>query len=466
MRLVCISVNHRQASVAQREKLSLDGRVAHQLRRQLADSDPSAEAVILCTCNRTEIYIARKAHGRPSDDDVVAALANASGQTSSALAKLIQTHHNEQAIAHLFAVVSGLDSMVLGETQIVGQVRQAYEQAGDAGTVGPMLHALFQRAAVVSRQVRRETGIDQGRMSVASVAIDMCLSVFESMDDKTVVCIGTGEMSKLMLLRLGQMPVKQLVLVNRSLDRAGALSQLVTQRVGDRCQLSVAPLDDLDHWLTKADVVLSCTGAPQPIVAGQCVSKLLPARRHRPLCLLDLAVPRDIEPDVADLPNVFLYDLDDLQRVVETTSQQRGGQVEQARTMIDEQAHRLRIALSNRDQGVVIRRLRNKLHQISQAERQRTTTKLRSVAANGQGQPSPDQQQAIEKAIDEHTRRVINKLLHLPLSRLHHRDAQLPSAHLTAALDELFELRAFADDGKDQSSASEQANGHDMETNP
>lgn len=430
MRVMMLGVNHRTAPIQLRERLALEGEPLDRLMQWFRQMYPTVELVVLSTCNRTELYLARASHEPPTADDLRSLLQQVCGVDTAELVASTLVRENEQAAAHLFRVASGLDSMVLGEPQVLGQVKRAYEHAAAARTLGPALHRMFQQAIAVAKDVRTRTGIGEGRVSIGSVAVDFARQIFDRFDDKTIVGIGAGDMAKLALKHLHALQPARLWLVNRSPDRA----QLLADRLGlAPPHGGVRPLDALNELLIEADIVLTSTASPLAIITVERFGSLLRKRRGRPLFIIDIAVPRDVEPAVGSLSNVYLYNIDDLQAVVGKTHENRGSQVQQAQQLLTEAVRACMSEIQNRDIGQLIRALRDRLHEVGQAEQART---LRKLAALPAGQVHADAAQLVE----EHTHRLINKILHMPLSQLDSRKPDAPLGFYAAALRRLFDL--------------------------
>jgi glutamyl-tRNA reductase len=399
--------------------------------------------------------VARPVHEPPSVEELRSLWSQCSGVPHDQLMASTIHRENEQAIGHLFRVASGLDSMVLGEPQILGQVKRAYEAANQKATVGPVLHMVFQKATAVAKQVRSATGIDSGRVSIGSVAVDFARQIFESFADKTVVGIGAGEMAKLALRHMASLEPARLFIANRSVDRATQLAQTLNLQSPH----GVRSFDDLDRLLVEADIVVSSTASPTPIITAERFKPLVKQRRARPLFLIDLALPRDVEPAVGTLANVFLYNLDDLQAVVTRTHDDRGEAARQCEAMLTEHVKAAMSQVQHRDVGQLIRQLRGKLHALGEQEQQRTLRKLQGA--------SPEELPAL---VEEHTQRVINKILHMPLSQLDRRDAEAPLGFLAAALRRLFQLddacASGASDSTDSASKSTSVQGDESQDKP
>ena len=428
MRILMVGLNHRTADVAAREALAFDDAGAGRVLEQVRQRFPAAECVLLSTCNRTELYIARPVHGEPAAEALRTVLAEAGGLESGALDAITLNREQEQAALHLFRVCAGLDSMVLGEPQVQGQVRKAYELAQSHDSVGPVLHRLFQGAMAAGKQARAETGIDAGRTSVSSVAVAFARSIFDRFSDKTVVAVGAGEMIKGAASALLREQPREFWVVNRSPRRGAAL---VESLGGQHRHLAQRGWDDLDDLLTQADIVVSCTGATQPVVTHEAFRPVHKRRRNRPLFMIDMAVPRDIDPTVGTFSNTYLYDLDDLQQAVGSTTDQRHALAHQCEAIIHEHCARCMGEILHSDLGKLVKQLRRRLADIADQEQERTRRKL---AAQGVTHARHDE------VIREHNHRLINKILHLPLSQLDRSAPDSPVGFYAAALRRLFDL--------------------------
>ncbi len=426
MRVFFVGINHRTAPIELRERFAM----SEDTREHLAafrQRFPMAECVILSTCNRVEVYVARTTHGSPKADDVQGFLSERFGVPTDRVASASIHREQEQAVTHLFRVCCGLDSMVLGETQVLGQVKRAYDAATDCGAAGPVLHKVFQQAIAAARHARNATGIDAGRVSVGSVAAGLARQVFSDFSDKSVLGVGAGEVAKLTLRHLNHLRPAHLWVVNRTARRAEELAHKfkLTHPAG-----GARPWDQLDELLVEADIVVTSTSAPEPILTPRRLKPILKRRRYRPLFVIDLAVPRDADPAIGAMNNLYLYNIDDLQSIVEHSLGQRGDRVEACETHVARAVSACMSEITHADLGQLIRRLRAKLHDIGEDERRRTLRKLA-----GRGDAS-----ALGDAIDEHTHRLINKILHMPLSQLNQHNGDAPLGFYAAALRRLFDL--------------------------
>jgi glutamyl-tRNA reductase len=422
-RLLLLGLNHSTAPLEVREKLSFSAPQRLEALAALRQRFEGTEAVLLSTCNRVELYAARAVHGHPRHDEMAQVFAELRGLSPADIRPHVYEKSERDVITHLFSVASSLDSMVIGETQILGQVREAYDAAHAAGAVGPALHPLFQRAVAVGKQVMTETHITEGRRSVGSVAVECAGRIFDHYKDKTVLCIGAGKMATLVLQGFASLKPRRLLICNRDPAKAAALAQ----KFGGEA----VPLERLDDHLVAADVVVTSTGSQHPIITRSRFEPLLKLRRYRPIFLIDIAMPRDVQPEVGKFDNVYLYNLDDLQKVIAQTDSSRGQAVGHAKRVVDEQVERYLSWHRVRELGPMIDQLYQRHHQLAREEVERTLNKLPSA--------SPAERAHLE----ELARRIVNKLLHDPVRRLRESDSPhaLGAAYLHA-MEKLFELDA------------------------
>jgi len=430
MGVLMVGTNHRTASVELRERLAVGDAQLPAALAELVERFEGCEVAIVSTCNRTEYYIARQMHASPNADELRDYIAQHAGGDQATIDAALVVREQDQAIEHLFQVASGLDAMVLGETQVLGQVRRAYDAAQRAGTAGRVLHLVFQQAMATAKHLHTTTDIGAGRQSVGSVGVDFIRQVFETLHDKTLVCVGAGEVGKVVVQHALGLSPGRVLLTTRNAERSAALAQRLGVSGGAG---GPRPWEALDDLLIEADVLIAATGATQPILTAQRVKPLLRKRRGRPLFMLDAALPRDIDPAVGGLSNVYLYNLDDLQPVVERTLAARQGELDRCRAQVRGAASMCMQQVQHQDIGRLIRALRTRLHGLADAERDRTVRKLAGCVGESHGE-------RIETLLDEHTRRVINKVLHLPLSQLDDKNPEAPLGFYAAALRRLFDL--------------------------
>lgn len=414
-----LGVNHQTAPVALRERLAFDAAALPEALAALKAMPGVHEAAILSTCNRTELYAIADGEGTVLQEW----LAQRPGERLP-LDAYVYRHQDVAAVRHLFRVAAGLDSLVLGEPQILGQVKDAWTQARDAGSLGSQLDRLFQQAFGTAKHARTHTRIGQHPVSVASTAVRLAQNTFARLEDSHVLLIGAGETIELTAKHLSEGRVKRLMVANRTLAHA--------QDVASRHGGFALPLSELDRHLAEADIVFSATAARDPILLKYQVEAALKKRKHRPMLLMDLAVPRDIAPDIAELADVFLYTVDDLERAVEENRRSRREAASEAETIAALHAERFmeRIQLLRHDAPV--RRLR--AHgQLARDEAMRKAQRLLASGADPQA------------ALDLLAHTLTNRLLHAPTIAL--RDAAANGdGELARAIDRLFPPLPDADD--------------------
>jgi glutamyl-tRNA reductase len=402
-----LGINHKTAPVALREKVAFDDERMRQALRTLRLENGVAEVVILSTCNRTELYWA----GSASAAELTQWLERHHGNALD-LAPSLYTHHERRAVEHAFSVASGLDSMVLGEAQILGQLKEAYRLAQEAGSTGPALNKLFQAAFSAAKRVRTETQIGANAVSIASATVSLARRVYSDLGERSALLVGAGEMIALTARHLATAGVKRMVIANRGLERAQALAAEVgAKAVG---------LSDLDRELVQADIVISCTASPVPLISKTAAAAAVHTRRRRPIFMVDLAVPRDIEPAVADLEDVYLFSIDDLQQLVDENRQQREVAAGGARLVIEEEVARFLTESRAQDAGPAIRNLRSQ----ADAIRQQTVEQARRMLAAGKSG---------DEVIDYLATTLTNRLLHAPTQALR-QAAELADSQLAETL--------------------------------
>jgi glutamyl-tRNA reductase len=387
-----LGINHKTAPVALREKVAFTedrlGAALLTLRQELG----VAEALILSTCNRTEVYWT----GTASGSQLSQWLERHHGDNLD-LAASLYVHQESRAIEHTFSVASGLDSMVLGEAQILGQLKDAYRIAQESGSTGPILNKLFQAAFSAAKRVRSETRIGANAVSLASATVSLARRVYEDLSAHNVLLVGAGDMNALTARHFMSAGVKRMVIANRTLEKARALAAELNAHA--------VALTDLDKELADADIVISCTASPEPLIAKRAVEAAIRARRRRPIFMVDMAVPRDIDPAVAELEDVYLFSIDDLQQLVDENIQQREVAAGGARLLISEEVARFLAESRAQDAGPAIRALRQQADGI----RQQTVEQARRMLAAGK---SPDE------VIDYLGNTLTNRLLHAPTQAL------------------------------------------------
>lgn len=363
MQLFAFGINHVSAPLAVREQVVFHAEGLIEALRELVDRRPVKEAAIISTCNRTEIYCATS--DPPAAVDWMAGYHRLKAQhIEPYLYKLPQ----EKAVKHAFRVASGLDSMVLGEPQILGQFKQAVRTAQAAGTLGALLHKLFQRTFAVAKAVRSETEIGAARVSMASAAVGLAQRIYPSIAESSVLFIGAGEMIELTATHFAAQHPRRMVFANRTVERAQALA--------DRFPGRAITLNDLPSQLASHDIIVSCTASTLPILGKGLIESALKARKHRPLLIYDLAVPRDVEGEVGALDDVFLYTVDDLGKLAREGMDVRSSAVTQAEVIIENQVSDFMRWLANRELVPAIRALRDSAERARRHEMERALRRL------------------------------------------------------------------------------------------
>jgi glutamyl-tRNA reductase len=436
--LLALGISHKTAPVALRERLAFTEREASELAKQAAATPEVREAVVISTCNRTEVYLVV---GDPvrAEGDVLGMLARRASIRPTQLADAIYSPRNCDAARQLYRVTAGLDSMIVGEAEIQGQVRRAHESAMREGATGPLSNRLFAAALSTGKRVRSETGIGSSRVSVPSVAVDLALSVLGGLQQRHVVILGAGETSELTARALADQGAGTIFVANRHADRALSLAQ----RFGG----SVVGLDGLPDQLLRADIVLSSTSSPHPIVGCEELELVMRERQERPLLLIDIAVPRDIDPACGELQGVSLYDIDDLQEVVARNLSTRAGEAPRAEEIVEEEIHRFARWLGQLDTLPTVSALREHGNAL-----------VEQVLAENAGRwesASPRDLARVEAV----ARAVMSRLLHEPTIRLRSFSHERGHASLELVR-ELFGLRG--DTTSEEQPSEELAEVHDL----
>jgi len=414
MHLFTFGVNHQTAPLSVREQVVFHAENLVQALRDLVDRRPIQEAAIISTCNRTEVYC--------NTDEPRAAvdwLAGYHRLKTQSIEPYLYRHSSADAVKHAFRVASGLDSMVLGEPQILGQFKQAVRTAETAGTLGLVLNKLFQRTFSVAKSVRTETDIGASTVSMASAAVELAERIYPSIDGQNVLFVGAGEMIELCAAHFAARHPRNITFANRTEARAQVLA--------DRFVGRVVSLNDMPAQLPLYDIVVSCTASPLPIIGKGVVESALKARKHRPMLLFDLAVPRDIEAEVSTLDDVFMYGVDDLGKIAREGRDVRQKAVAQAEVIIENQATDFMHWLANRELVPTIRALRDNADRARRHEMERAMRRL----AKGD-----DPQLVMEQL----SHALTNKLLHGPTHALHHATPEERDA-LSATLARLYRLQ-------------------------
>jgi glutamyl-tRNA reductase len=433
--LLCLGISHKTAPVAVRERLALTPKEAQGLCRELVDTEAVREAVAISTCNRTEIYLVGDPVG--AETELLSRLAQRAGTRTTELTDAMYAPRNCDAARQLYRVVSGLESMIVGEAEIQGQAKRAYEAALEAGTTGPLTNRLFTAALQTGKRVRSETTIGEGRASISSVAVGLARDVMgPELASRDVVIIGAGETSELTAQALAEQGVRTIFVANRRADRA--------RSIADRFGGTVSSLHDLPERLVEADIVVASTASPHPIIGVDELALVMREREGAPLLLIDIAVPRDIDPACGELEGVTLYDIDDLQSVVARNRSVREAEREQAEEVVEDEIQRFARWMGQLDVMPTIAALR-----------EHGDTIVEQVLAENAGRwesASPRDRARIEAM----ARSLMQRLLHEPTIRLKSVDRDGGHGRVQFAR-ELFGLTEGVDDAPEARDGDEAA---------
>ena len=418
--LVLIGVNHKTAPIELRERIAISRDELADATRALAAQPGVSECMIVSTCNRVEMLAAVES----PETDLTAFLNDHFGLDRAVLAPHIYEHRDQEAVRHLFRVAASLDSMVVGEPQILGQVKEAFATARAAGTVSGELEHLLQSAFAAAKRVRTETAIGSNSVSIASVAVELARKIFGSLQGRTVFLVGAGKMSELAARHLVQQGAGAILVTNRTLERARQLAEPFNGRV--------IPFEKLYETATEADIVISSTGAPHPIFRREHGQQFMHRRRNRPMFFIDIAVPRDVDPAMNKVEGIFVYDIDDLQQVAASHIAERQTQAGDAEALINAEVERFHQRRRAVNVAPAIVSLQHQAEEIRQNELKRMHAKL--------GMLNAEQLAAVEAL----TRGLVNKFLHPPMQALKQAARENDSTRVDA-LCEAWSLPSVAD---------------------
>ena len=392
-----VGLSHKSAPVEIRERLAIPEAALPQALEALRRHDGIREGLILSTCNRVEVF----ARGRPGGnlaDSLLSFLAGYHRLPAGELKPYLYQYAQRDAIRHLFRVTASLDSMVVGEPQILGQVKNAYAAARAAGAACGLVEEVLTRAFSVAKKVRSETGIAQSAVSISYAAVELARKIFGSLEGKHLLLVGAGKMSELAARHLLRSGAASLMIVNRSLERAEELAEAFGGQA--------VPFERLFDSLAHADIVITSTGAPHFILKKEDGPRILARRRNRPMFFIDIAVPRDVDPELNKIDNIFLYDIDDLQQVVEANLAERRHEAQRGEQIIEREVDRFLARARTLEVVPTIVSLQERLEEVRRGEIERLRARL--------GELSAEQEQAIEAL----TRGIVNKILHEPITHL------------------------------------------------
>jgi glutamyl-tRNA reductase len=399
MSIVLVGLNHKTAPVAVRERLAFTDEACAEGLRELVDGKIVNEGLIFSTCNRVEVVAATAAEsGADGRERVTDFLSRSRCVAHEDFNSHLYSHADDAAVRHIFRVASSLDSMVVGEPQVLGQVRRAYSLAVSAGTAGRVLNRLVHQALHVAKRVRTETGIAASAVSISYMAVELGRKIFGNLKGRTVLLVGAGEMAELSAKHLVSAGVARVLVTNRTSETA---QQLASQFNGEAVEFS-----SLSAHLAEADIVICSTGASEYLITPAIAREALEMRRNRPAFFIDISVPRNIDPEVGQIPNLFIFDIDDLESVIASNIREREREAERAELIVDSEVMQFQQALRTLDLGPTLGALRQKLQDIARSELARQRQRL--------GELTPEQERAIESLLLS----TVNKISHPIIHRL------------------------------------------------
>jgi glutamyl-tRNA reductase len=411
MSIVLVGLNHKTAPVAVRERLAFTDEACAEGLRSLVDGEIVNEGLIVSTCNRVEVLAATGDRSIEGRERIADFLSRSRCLPQEDFSKHLYSHTDDAAVRHVFRVASSLDSMVVGEPQVLGQVRRAYSLAVEAGTAGRILNRLVHQAFHVAKRVRRETGIAASAVSISYTAVELGRKVFGDLKDRTVLIVGAGEMAELSAKHLVNAGVSRVLVTNRTESAARALASQFNGEARDFTRLA--------SHLAEADIVICSTGAKDYVITPEVAREALERRRNRPAFFIDISVPRNIDPAVGQIPNLFIFDMDDLESVIASNIREREREAERAELIVESEVMQFQQSLRTLDIGPTLGALRGKLQDIARSEMSRQRQRL--------GHLTPEQERAIESLLIA----TVNKISHPIIYRLKtshdagdHEDAQ------------------------------------------
>ena len=416
MQLALVGLSHKTAPVEVRERLAFPGDGVRDALTALTGRHQVNEAIILSTCNRVEVV------AQSTDDDTIREfLCDFHQIPHDSVSKHLYSLRNVDVIRHVFRVTASLDSMVIGEPQILGQVKEAYRIASDAGTVGMHLNALMNRAFAVAKKIRTETGISQSAVSVSYAAVELARKIFGDLSGKTVMIIGASKMGELAAKHLKRAGVSSVLVTNRTFERAVELAKVF--------EGAAVPFEHFTDHMVGADIVITSTGAPHFIIGKTLAEQVIHRRKNKPVFFIDIAVPRDVDPAVNEVDNAFVYDIDDLQQVVDANLKERLKEAMRAEEIVDQEVQAFCLKLQSREVAPTIVELREGLEKLRRDEIERNRRHLKDL--------SPEQQ----AAVDQITKSIVNKILHPPIEQLKQMANDPQGPDLTDLIRKLFNIQ-------------------------
>jgi glutamyl-tRNA reductase len=420
MELALIGVSHKTAPVEVRERLAFPSEKIRAALATLLERTHAAEAMILSTCNRVEIV------AQGSDAQLVRDFICEYHQIPpDAISNHVYSYKNADAIRHLFRVTASLDSMMLGEPQILGQVKEAYRLASEAGAIGSSLSPLLDRAFAVAKRVRSETGISQSAVSISYAAVELARKIFGDLTGKTVMIIGASKMGELAAKHLKRNGVGSVLVTNRTFERAVEIAKLF--------EGAAIPFEHFTDHMEHADIVISSTGAPHFIITKPLAEHVIRSRRNKPVFFIDIAVPRDVDPLVNDIDNAFVYDIDDLQQVIDSNMKERMKEAGRAEEIVDREVQAFCTRMQSREVAPTIVLLRETYEKVRREEIERHRRLLRDMPA--------DQQEAALAALDQVTQAMLSKILHHPIAQMKEMSSNPNGAEFIETVRKIFNIK-------------------------
>lgn len=416
MQLALVGLSHKTAPVEIRERLAFNDDALRSALASLAGRDQVTEVMILSTCNRVEVVAES-----PDDRLIRDFLCEFHRIPHDAVSKHLYSFRNAEAIRHVFRVAASLDSMMIGEPQILGQVKEAYRIATDAGTVGMHLSALMNRAFAVAKKVRSETGISQSAVSVSYAAVELARKIFGDLSGKVVMVIGASKMGELAAKHLKRNGVSSVLVTNRTFERAVELAKVF--------EGAAIPFEHFTDHMDRADIVISSTGAPHFIINKTLAEQIIHRRKNMPMFFIDIAVPRDIDPAVNEIDNAFLYDIDDLQQVIDSNLKERMKEASRAEEIIDLEVQAFCSKMQSREVVPTIVQLRDTLEKLRRDEIERNRRYLKDLSPEAQA------------AVDQITKAMVNKILHQPIEQLKQMAHDPHGAELADLIRKIFNIK-------------------------
>jgi glutamyl-tRNA reductase len=399
MSIVLVGVNHKTAPVEVRERLAFTDEACAESLHALVDGERISEGLIVSTCNRVEVLASTVSlDGSTGAAHIGDFLSRTRGVPADFFRQHLYTHLDDDAVRHVFRVASSLDSMVVGEPQVIGQVRHSYSLAVDAGTAGRVLHKLVHHALHVAKRVRNETGIASSAVSISYTAVELGKKIFGTLKGATVMLVGAGEMAELAAQHLSHAGASRIIVANRTLEAARALAAKFSGEAID--------FTDLPARLAEADVIICSTAASDYVITREMARAALETRRKRPAFFIDISVPRNVDPLVGEIDNLFVFDIDDLESVIASNIREREREAERAELIVESEVMQFQQALRQLDLGPTVAALRERLHEIAREEFKRQRTRL--------GDLTPEQERAVESLLVS----TVNKIAHPVITRL------------------------------------------------